>query len=214
VTRPAAVVFDCDGVLADSEPHSVAAWLVVLGALGHPGTGSDVEACTGLGFGPTWDHLSSRGPLPSRAEVWTLLLAALEARFIDPGLDRFPDAAAVLNRCLAESVPVAVVSASPRQRLDLTLRHAGLDGVFAVSISGDDVERGKPAPESHLLAAEGLGVDPTACVVVEDSPTGVAAGLAAGARVVAVVRDETLRAALESSGTVVVDRLTSEAVGL
>ncbi|MEX2322532.1 MAG: HAD family phosphatase [Acidimicrobiia bacterium] len=214
MTGPAAVVFDCDGVLADSEPHSVAAWLVVLRALGHPGTESDVEACTGLGFGPTWERLSDLVPLPSRAEVWALLIAALEARFIDPGLDRFPDAAAVLNRCLAESVPVAVVSASPRQRLDLTLRHVGLDGVFAVLVSGDDVQHGKPASDAYVLAAEGLGVDPAACVVVEDSPTGVAAGLAAGARVVAVVRDEALRDALESSGAVVVDRVTSEAVGL
>lgn len=212
--RPAAVVFDCDGVLADSEPHSVAAWMVVLTGLGHPATESAVEACTGLGFGPTWERLSDLEPLPPRAEVWSLLIAALEARFIDPGLDRFPDAAAVLNRCLAESVAVAVVSASPRQRLDLTLRHAGLDGVFSVSISGDEVDHGKPAPDAFLLAAEGLGVDPAACVVVEDSPTGVAAGLAAGARVVAVVRDETLRDALESSGAVVVERLTSEAVGL
>ena len=83
-----------------------------------------------------------------------------------------------------------------------------------MSISGDEVDHGKPAPDAFLLAAEGLGVDPAACVVVEDSPTGVAAGLAAGARVIAVVRDETLREALESSGALVVDRLTSEAIGL
>ncbi|HUG74816.1 MAG TPA: HAD-IA family hydrolase, partial [Acidimicrobiia bacterium] len=81
-------------------------------------------------------------------------------------------------------------------------------------VSGDDVQHGKPAPDAYVLAAEGLGVEPAACVVVEDSPAGVAAGLAAGARVVAVVRDEALRPALESSGALVVDRLTSEVVGL
>jgi beta-phosphoglucomutase-like phosphatase (HAD superfamily) len=214
VTRPAAVVFDCDGVLADSEPHSVAAWLVVLEALGHPATRLDVEGCTGLGFVPTWERLSAVEPLPPMPDVWSRLLAALEKRFVDPGLARFPDAAAVLNRCLAESVPVAVVSASPRQRLDLTLHHSGLDDVFAVTVSGDDVERGKPAPDPYLLAAEGLGVYPATCVVIEDSPTGVAAALAAGCRVVAVVRDEALRPALESSGATVVDRLTSESAGL
>lgn len=212
--HPDAVVFDCDGVLADSEPHSVAAWLVVLDELGHPGTEEDVESCTGLGFTATWERLVGVGALPPPAEVWSRLIAALEARFVDPGLERFPDAAAVLNRCLTESVPVAVVSASPRQRLDLTLRHSGLDGVFPVSVSGDDVAHGKPAPDAYLLAADGLGVAADRCVVIEDSPTGVAAGLAAGCRVVAVVRDESLRPALESSGATVVDRLTGEIVGL
>ena len=211
--RPQAVIFDCDGVLADSEPHAVTAWLGVLRDLGHPAAEADVEACTGLGFAPTWERLSSIAPLPSQAAVWSHLLAALEQRFIDPGLHRFADAAAVLNRCLAEGVAVAVVSASPRQRLDLTLRYAGLEGVFAISVSGDDVEHGKPAPEPYLTAATQLGVTPAQCVAIEDSPTGAESAAAAGTLVIAVVREESHRVALEATGATVVDWLTAEAVG-
>ena len=69
---------------------------------------------------------------------------------------------------------IAVASSSVRERLDRTLAHAGL--AFEVTIAGDEVEHGKPAPDMFLLAAERLGVPPAACVVVEDSPPGVAAG--------------------------------------
>jgi HAD superfamily hydrolase (TIGR01509 family) len=208
------VIFDCDGVLADSEPHSVAAWLAVLGDLNHPADEAEVESCTGLGFEPTWERLSGIAPLPAQDEVWAQLLAALEHRFIDPGLDRFADASAILNRCLAEGVAVAVVSASPRQRLDLTLRYAGLEGAFSISVSGDDVEHGKPAPDPYLAATKQLGVTPQQCVAIEDSPTGAESAIAAGVRVVAVVREEAHRAALEFTGAAVVDSLSAEAVGL
>ena len=60
------------------------------------------------------------------------------------------------------------------------------DGAFDVSVVGDDVERGKPHPDPYLLAAERLGVDITQCIAIEDSPTGVASALAAGATVLAV----------------------------
>lgn len=212
--RPEAVVFDCDGVLVDSEPHSVRAWLAVLGDLGHPGTAADIERCTGLGFLPTRERLLAGGPLPDPADLWPRLLEALEGSF-RTGLTVFPDAVALLDRCAAAAVPVAVASASPRDRLDLTLKVAGLGRRFAVSVAGDEVDRGKPAPDVYLAATAALRVDPARTVAIEDSPIGARAGVAAGMRVIGVARrgGATL-AALAAAGADAVTALAPEAIGL
>lgn len=212
MNRPAAVVFDCDGVLVDSEPHSVAAWLDVLKTLDHPAREREIAACTGLGFSPTHDALADIAPLPPKDAVWPLLLGAL-ARSFGTGLRIFPDGIGALAACEQAGIPVAVASASPRARLDLTLRAGGLEGRFAVSVSGDDVEHGKPAPDCYLAAAAGLGVEPTACVAVEDSGPGAEAAVAAGMHTIAVARDTSDRAALAASGAKVVELLLPEHVG-
>lgn len=210
---PAAVVFDCDGVLVDSEPHSIAAWLAVLGRIGHPAPRSAVEECTGLGFAPTYEALSILGPLPPREVLWPDVLGELEHSFRS-GLEVFTDAAAVIDRCAGANVPVAVASASPRSRLDLTLGSAGLAHRFAVSVAGDEVVNGKPAPDVYLAAAAGLRVRPDECVAVEDTPTGAAAALAAGMSVVAVARREADRRDLAATGAVVVGTITAGDLGL
>ena len=211
MTRPTAVVFDCDGVLVDSEPHSVSSWLAVLGPLGHPATAADIEACIGLGYGPTRDALARLGPLPSHEALWPQLLAALGDSY-RRGLVLFDDAMAAVAACRRAGVPTAVATASPRARLHVTLLSAGLS--FDVSVAGDEVAHPKPAPDVYLLAAELLGVDPRECVAVEDTPIGAQAALAAGMKTVAVVRREADREALLATGAVVVDEITPELLGL
>jgi beta-phosphoglucomutase-like phosphatase (HAD superfamily) len=213
LSRPAAVVFDCDGVLVDSEPHSVAAWLDVLGRLGHPAGERQIAECTGLGFGPTHDFLNEIAPLPSKGEVWPRLLAALGRSFAT-GVRIFPDGIATLEACERAGIPVAVASASPRARLDLTLQAAGLDGRFAVSVSGDEVDHGKPAPDCYLVAAARLGADPRECVAIEDSGPGAVAAVVAGMRAIAVVRDMSDRDELAASGAEVVAALDPGLIGL
>jgi beta-phosphoglucomutase-like phosphatase (HAD superfamily) len=78
------------------------------------------------------------------------------------------------------------VSASARPVIDAILETVGLSGAFETMVSGDEVARGKPAPDGFLLAARRLAVDPERCVVVEDSRNGVLAGKAAGMTVAAV----------------------------
>jgi HAD superfamily hydrolase (TIGR01509 family) len=95
-----------------------------------------------------------------------------------------PGAAALLAAVAAEGVPQALVSSSYRVLVDAVLAQ-GL-GPFALSVAGDEVVHGKPHPEPYLRAAALLGVDPRGCLVLEDSPSGVAAGEAAGCAVVAV----------------------------
>ena len=101
------------------------------------------------------------------------------------GLHAFPDAVALIKRL---TVPMAVASNSDRWRLDVVLSSAGLRHLFEVTVAGDEVPEPKPAPDMYLRAAQILGVDPVDCVVIEDSPTGVAAARAAGMTVVAVRR--------------------------
>jgi HAD superfamily hydrolase (TIGR01509 family) len=107
-------------------------------------------------------------------------------------------------------VPIAIATGSRRERLDATLRAAGLRELFDVTVAQDEVPQAKPAPDLFLRAAELLGVSPAECVAVEDSPTGVEAALAAGMRVVAVARAPEHRAGLR--GGVVVDRLTAAVI--
>jgi beta-phosphoglucomutase-like phosphatase (HAD superfamily) len=106
-------------------------------------------------------------------------------------------------------VAVAVASTSVRERLDRTLRSAGLE--FEVSVAGDEVRHGKPAPDMFLAAASRLGVELARCAVIEDSAPGVAAGLAAGMRTVGVARANGDAVAL-AGAHVVLERLSAEAV--
>lgn len=213
MTRPAAVVFDCDGVLVDSEPHSVTSWLAVLARRGHPASAADIGRCVGLGYRPTRDALAAIAPLPDHDELWPELITALADSY-RTGLHRHEDALAALGRCERLGVPVAVATASPRQRLDLTLAAAGLADRFGVSVAGDEVAHPKPAPDVYLRAAGLLGVDPHLCAAVEDTPIGARAAVAAGMATIAVVRVDGDRAALAATGATVVDGVTFEALGL
>jgi HAD superfamily hydrolase (TIGR01509 family) len=88
---------------------------------------------------------------------------------------------------------VGLASSGLRDQVTLSLTEAGLAGMFEVEVTGDDVTRGKPAPDLFLKAAGGLGVDPAHCVVFEDAPAGVAAAVNAGMRAVAVPNEHSAR---------------------
>jgi HAD superfamily hydrolase (TIGR01509 family) len=106
-------------------------------------------------------------------------------------------------------VAVAVASSSPRERLDRTLARAGL--AFDVTIAGDEVEHGKPAPDMFFYAAHRLEVAPQRCVVVEDSAPGVAAGVAAGMPTLGVCRVPGTEHRLAGADRVV-DRVSADTI--
>ncbi len=188
VPTPAAVLFDCDGTLVDSEPLARIAWERSLAPHGYAMTDEDLEQVIGLPFGVVHAFFAERVALPGPEEVLEHLSRELFALY-DERLEAFPDAVATVAELGRLGVPLAVASSSPRQRLDLALAHVGLTGAFAVTVAGDEVERGKPEPDMFLEAARRLGVEPAGCVVVEDSAPGVAAGRAAGMGVLGVVRE-------------------------
>lgn len=177
------MIFDCDGVLVDSESASAAAWQAALARFGY-----HINAETFEGFVGTTDRsLAISFAAEVGAEVDDVLNAAEEEMRLvaGGGLDPFPDAVALVERL---DVPIGVASNSDRWRLEVVLSSAGVRHLFDVTVAGDEVGEPKPAPDIYLRAAALLGMDPVDCVVIEDSPTGVIAARAAGMTVVVVRR--------------------------
>lgn len=177
MTRP--IIFDCDGVLVDSEELAWSAWREALAPYGMMISDEEVADLSGRTERDAFRHFASRGALPPYEQFWPLLADRIHALF-ENYLEAFEDAADTLELLRDRGRPMAVASSSPRERLDLSLRSTGLDRFFDVVVAGDEVPAGKPAPDIYLAAAKGLGVDPAVCVAVEDAP--------AGMRVVAVLR--------------------------
>lgn len=180
-----AVLLDMDGTLVDTEGFWWDVEVEVFGGLGHV-------------LDDSWRHVVVGGPMTrsagflieatgadiTLAELTVLLNAGFEAR-IAHTLPLMPGAARLLAELAEYAIPTALVSASHRRIIDRVLTSLGPQH-FALSIAGDEVTRTKPYPDPYLLAAAGLGVDPTRCAVVEDTATGVAAAEAAGCHVVVV----------------------------
>jgi HAD superfamily hydrolase (TIGR01509 family) len=197
------VIFDCDGVLVDSDRISLRIQAERLSALGLPITYEDcVREFLGIGMPATLRRVEEwlGRPLP---EGWEVELdAAVEAAFRRelrpvPGI---VDALDVI------ALPTCVASSGSRERMTLTLGLTGLYERFAGRIfSAEEVERGKPDPDLFFYAAERMGVVPERCIVVEDSPWGVAAAVAAGMSVLGYAADAEPRAAtaLAEAGAIV-----------
>jgi HAD superfamily hydrolase (TIGR01509 family) len=176
----------------------------VLAPYGYVVTDDDLAACVGRSYAHTHAYLATKAPLPDAEAVWPVMSRELFT-LIDTELRPFEDALTAVAELRSRGIPVAVASSSVRERLDRTLAKAGLS--FAVTIAGDEVTRGKPAPDMFLLAAEQLGV--ARCVVIEDSAPGVQAGLAAGMPTLGVRRTPT---SAVDDATLVVERITVEAI--
>jgi beta-phosphoglucomutase-like phosphatase (HAD superfamily) len=210
-----AAVFDCDGVLVDSEPHSLAAWKTVASRHGIVLGDAEIAACTGWSFADTHAHIASLGGgrLPPAGVVLTELLEALADSFAG-GLRRFEDAVGAVAELSFEGIPLAVASSSPRSRLDLTLEASDLARYFAVTVAGDEVPRGKPAPDIYRRACGLLGAEPGDCVAVEDSAPGARAALEAGMRVIGVARRPEDAGALVSAGAGIVPAVDAATIKL
>ncbi len=172
-----AIIFDCDGVLIDSEVLACGVEVDLLAAAGVPIT-LDVYLARYVGK-PIADLLTELGgrlPADFEARASASVAAAFER-----DLRALPGAATTLAALSARRVPIAVASNSAPARLAHSLGLTGLAGYFGPHVySATMVPRGKPAPDVYLLAAERLGVRPTECLVLEDSPHGVTAAVAAG----------------------------------
>ncbi len=182
-----AVLWDMDGLLVDTEPTWTIAEEELAARLG--GTWSDALKAEVVGTRlevavPTILRWYGVEPLPTVvAETSAWLLGRMVELFAGP-IEVRPGARELLDLLAALDIPVALVSSSYRVLVDAVLRHGV--GPFPVTVAGDEVVHGKPEPEPYLTASARLGVAPAHCVVLEDSPAGVASGLAAGCAVLAV----------------------------
>lgn len=180
-----AVLFDCDGVLVDSEPITARVLTAMLNELGWAITFEEatriftgkavrdelplIQARTGVALSPDWF-----------AQLRERRNAALDRELLEiPGA---PDAVRALHRTLDGRI--AVASGADRRKVELQLAKVGIADCFAERVfSGHEMPRSKPYPDVYLAAASALGVDPRRCAVVEDTVTGATAGVAAGATV-------------------------------
>lgn len=186
IRRPAAVLWDMDGTLIDSEPYWIAAETEFAARYGVMWTHEDGLAMVGKQLSATAEALRARGVDAPESEIIAAIVAQVTAQ-VTARLPWQDDAKALLDEVVAAGIPCALVTMSYRVLADAMLDQ--LPGVFAVVVTGDEVERGKPHPDPYLIAAAQLGVDIKECVAIEDSPTGTQSAHASGAATVAVLRE-------------------------
>ena len=182
---PAAIVFDIDGTLVDTE----ATWDLVRKRLaaeaGVTWPAGATQAMMGMSTAEWSSYLAEVVGLPYGPQECARRTIDAMAQHYRDGVSSLPGAPDVVFR-MAESYPVALASSSPRQLIDIFISVMGLSDVVTVSVSTEEVGRGKPAPDGFERACALLGVDPADSVAVEDSANGIASALAAGMTVVSV----------------------------
>jgi HAD superfamily hydrolase (TIGR01509 family) len=184
-----AVIFDLDGTLVDSEPLAKDAWRRVLAEFDYAVTQEDILNTHGRAYSDIHEYFAQRASLPGPESLWTLYAAILFPS-MDERLQAFRDAIATALALKEAGVALGLASSSPRERVDYTLAKVGLQTLFAVTVAGDEIRHGKPAPDLFLEAARRLQAPPAQCIAIEDSQPGVDAALAAGMCVVGLVRPE------------------------
>jgi len=179
-------IFDCDGTLVDTMPLHYRAWSQ---ALRHAGLEEELseELFYSLGGTPTrkvaqllakhYDLVIDVDRVFHQKEALFLEMQA-EMRVIKPVVD--------FARDLHGRAPMSVASGGPKRVVKKTLELMGLDELFPVVVTPEDVTHGKPSPDMFLLAAQLMGVPPERCLVFEDAPPGFAAATAAGMKYVVV----------------------------
>jgi HAD superfamily hydrolase (TIGR01509 family) len=186
---PEAVLFDQDGVLVDSEGAWDAARRAVVAENGGRWKDEATRAMMGMSA-PEWSGYvrDELGVRLEPEEISDRVVARLLAGYSNE-LPLLPGAVEAVRR-IAARWPVGLASSANREVIDAVLSGSGLDGVFGATVSGEEVARGKPAPDIYLEAARRLGVDPARSAAVEDSTNGLRSAAAAGMLVVALPNRE------------------------
>lgn len=198
------MLWDMDGTLVDSEPYWIETELELVEQFGGTWTDEDAHSIVGS------DLLDAGAALRHRGGV-DLEPVAIVERLLDGVVDKLesrgvpwrPGAAELLAECVVAGIPCALVTMAWRRFADAVMTTVP-DGSFVLSMTGDEVSRGKPHPEPYLKAAAALGVEPRNCAAIEDSRTGVASALGAGCATLGVPHVVSLSAA---PGLTIVDSL-------
>lgn len=182
---PAAVFFDMDGLLVDTEPVWYEVERSIVAELGGEWSADDSAQLVGGSLDRTIAHLlTATGSTADPAWIADRLLGGMTDR-LRAGVPLRPGAKRLIGELTDAGIPLALVTSSQPEHMDAVLAMIG-PGTFAATVCAADVANVKPHPEPYLTAAARLGVDPADCVVLEDSLNGTLAGEAAGCAVVAV----------------------------
>ncbi|UBQ04102.1 MULTISPECIES: HAD family hydrolase [Curtobacterium] len=182
---PAAVLWDMDGTIIDTEPIWQQSQVELTDRYGAEWTHEDGLSLVGSGLERSGEILRDRGVDMEVEEIVLWMTDYVTQRLQGGELPWRPGARELVEELHDRGIPTALVTMSRRTMALVTADAVGARG-FRVVVAGDDVDRPKPYPDAYLAAAAQLGVDPTACVAIEDSATGVASAVASGAVTVAV----------------------------
>lgn len=187
------VIFDFDGVVADSEVLSLGTLQTALKEFGLPLALDEVRSkFLGSSLATISAYVAAHSPSRSDNGFSQAWQSRLFAAFRD-SLSPIPGIVSLLERLKARNIAYCVASSSSFERLGIALDAMALTDSFPAVFSAEQVSRGKPAPDLFLLAAERMEMDPAACLVIEDSPHGVTAARAAGMRAVGFVGGQHLQ---------------------
>lgn len=180
-----AVIFDLDGLLLESEQLWDEAKRRLVSERGGRWTGEASQTMLGMSS-PEWAaYMRHELGVPLEPDAISTEVVRIMGALYERELPVLPGAADAVSR-LAARWPLGLASSSNREIIDLALATAGWTGLFAVTVSSEEVERGKPAPDVYLEAASRLDVARERCVAIEDSGPGMASASAAGLAVIAV----------------------------
>ncbi|WP_136645191.1 HAD family phosphatase [Tabrizicola sp. YIM 78059] len=179
MNRPAAVLFDCDGVIADSEGLTFDLMIADFAAHGLVLTRHQLESDY---IGGTIETVATRARAAGARlpDDWVQAFYARMYAVLRRGTPLTPGILDIFDRLDAAGIPYAVGSNGPPEKMRISLGQHGLIPRFRAVLSGQAIGRPKPAPDVYLAAAAACGAPPAACVVIEDSPSGAMAALAAG----------------------------------
>ena len=182
---PAAILWDMDGTLVDTEPYWMRAEHELVDSFGGVWTHDDAMLLVGSGLLGSAAILQDRGVDLTAGDIVERLTSRVQEQLASAGIPWRPGAHELLSELHGAGVPMALVTMSEQRMARQIAGIVGFDA-FTTIVSGDMVQQSKPHPEAYLTAAGTLGVDPVHCVAIEDSLPGVAAAVASGAVVVAV----------------------------
>jgi HAD superfamily hydrolase (TIGR01509 family) len=198
-----AILFDLDGLMFDSEPHSLASWEAVLADRGVKLDQLTMDSILGRRIDATARTLIDKYHLPDTVQGLADAKTEYQITHLDGNVPPMPGLIELLAEIERRGLPKAIASSGIRRYVEAVLRVNGLLDRFSVIITGDQVARGKPAPDVFLAAARALNVEPQQCLVLEDAPAGVQAAKAAGMTCFAVPDHSVARLDLSQADKVV-----------
>ncbi|TDT50372.1 HAD family hydrolase [Fonticella tunisiensis] len=180
-----AVIFDMDGVIVDSEPVHEKVCKRRFKELNINVTDEEYDAFVGTTNTEMWTIIKSKYNLNETVEeLVSMHLEEVMEYLRESDETPIPGIKDLLGSIKREGIKIALASSSPMENIELVLEKFGIGDYFESVISGENLERSKPAPDIFLKSAEKLGVNPENCVVIEDSHNGVKAAKAAGMKCV------------------------------